>query len=107
MAKPWADMTIRKDPPRWAGASYAGRRMSECPADYLENIAGFHEWKARKGREENPPRLNNKGKPWFESDELFAKVARGWAKRAAGQGAFVAMPTTAPAAFDEPDDMPF
>ena len=80
MSKPWADMPIRKDPPR-ATESYAGRRMSECSEAYLLEYASFHDWKARKGREEDPPRLNNKGRPWYESDELTAKVARGWARR--------------------------
>ena len=82
LSKPWADMEIRKDPPRSSQPSHLGKRMSECSSAYLLDYASFHDWKAKKGREENPPRLNNKGKPWYESDELVAKVARGWAERA-------------------------
>lgn len=44
---------IRKDPPRWTGQSYAGARMSECPTDYLLNLAGFFDWKAQKDDEQN------------------------------------------------------
>ena len=80
MARDWADMAIRKDPPR-AKDSFVGQKMSKCTREYLLDYAAFHDWKAQKGREENPPRLNNKGKPWFESDELTAKIARGWAKK--------------------------
>lgn len=106
MAQPWADMEIRKDPPRWAGESYVGRRLSECPKDYLENLAGFCDWKAKKGREESPPRLNNKGKPWYEADELMAKLARGFALRAGSAAPPIVH--APPPAFDEPeDDVPF
>lgn len=102
----WANFTITKDPPRWDGPSYVGRVMSECPADYLLNLAGFFEWKAKKGREENPPRCNDKGKPWYERDELTAKLARGWAARN-GQSAPAPAPASEPVgdAFD--GDIPF
>ena len=46
----WADMVIRKDPPK-AKESFAGRKMSECTASFLRGYASFHEWKAQKGRE--------------------------------------------------------
>jgi hypothetical protein len=108
LAKEWADMEIRKDPPRTSQASSVGKRMSECTPEYLDDYASFHDWKAKKGREENPPRLNNRGKPWYESDELTAKVARGWAARArkAKPIPFVTK-ANPPAAFDEPEDLPF
>lgn len=83
LAREWADMEIRRDPPRTTQPSHVGKRMSECTEAYLLDYASFFDWKARKGREEDPPRLNNKGKPWYESDELTAKIARGWAARAA------------------------
>ena len=81
--KDWADMVINKDPPRTQQPSHIGKRMSECSEAYLLDYASFFDWKARKGREENPPRLNNNGKPWYERDELIAKIARGWARRVA------------------------
>jgi len=80
LMKDWGNPEIKKDPPRWAGESFVGKLMSECSPEYLNEYAGFYDWKASKGREENPPRLNSKGKPWFETDELVAKLARGWAK---------------------------
>ncbi len=89
----WADMEIRKDPPRTTQPSHVGKHMSECTEAYLLDYASFHEWKAKKGREETPVRLNNKGKPWYESDDLIAKVARGWAARVRATG--VAAPKAA------------
>jgi hypothetical protein len=74
----WANMEIRRDPPRTQQPSHVGKRMSECSDEYLRDYASFHDWKASKGREENPPRLNSKGKPWYEVDELTAKCARAW-----------------------------
>lgn len=82
LSRDWADMEIRRDPPRGTQPSHVGKRMSECSEAYLLEYASFFEWKAQKGREEDPPRLNSKGKPWYEGDELTAKVARGWAQRA-------------------------
>jgi hypothetical protein len=107
MSRDWADMLIRKDPPR-ATESFAGKRMSECTEAYLLEYAAFHDWKAKKGREEEPPRLNNKGEPWWKSDELTAKVARGWAKRAKGGTAKPKAPAPKPANTPEDfDELPF
>jgi hypothetical protein len=107
--KPWADMEIRKDPPRTNQPTSVGKRMSQCTAEYLEDYASFHDWKARKGREEEPPRLNNKGKPWYESDELVAKVARGWAQRARERPAAKRAPKQAEMLAEDmgEDDIPF
>lgn len=99
----WADMLIRKDPPK-AKESFAGRKMSECTPSYLRGYASFHEWKAQKGREETPVRLNAKGKPWHESDSLVAKVARGWARRI--EEGYVVAPKAAHGAAED-DDTPF
>lgn len=104
----WADMEIKRDPKRWIGDSCVGRRMSECPADYLLEYASFHEWAGNKGKAEDPPRLDNKQRPWFERDFLIAKLARGFAKRAAAKpqnGAPRPRPAPAQAEFGEhPDD---
>jgi len=41
---PYGDPDIRKDPSpkHWSGASHAGKKMSQCPADYLN---AFAKWK--------------------------------------------------------------
>jgi len=83
--KSWADKAITKDPKSYKGRSQVGRRYSLAPADWLESMAGFFEWKAQKGREENPPRLRNDGKPWHESDMFEAKLLRAWARRNAAK----------------------
>jgi len=96
----WADATIDKDPPKYKGRSQVGRRYSIAPVDWLESAAGFYEWKAQKGREENPVRLQtsgkNAGKPWHEADSFKAKLLRAWAKRNANK------PKAAPK--QEPED---
>jgi hypothetical protein len=44
----WGDPEIRKDPPRWQGTSYAGRRYSQTEPAYLDNLADFYAWKATR-----------------------------------------------------------
>jgi hypothetical protein len=107
----WADMEVRRDPKRWNGPSQVGKRMSECPADFLLEYASFHEWAANKSKSEPEPRLDNKGRPWYERDFLIAKLARGFAKRNGAKpvAAAVAAVKAAPRPkFDEPEeDVPF
>lgn len=79
---PYGNPEIRKDPPRWSGKSYVGSRMSDCPADYLENLAGFKDWQARKQEEANE--VDAKGRPRSDWSRKDAKLARGWARRSSG-----------------------
>jgi hypothetical protein len=81
LSKSWANVRIRKDPKRWDGASCEGMLMSEAPPEWHDCNASFLDWKAAKGREETPVRVNNKGKPWHEADTFNAKLSRAWAKR--------------------------
>ena len=81
----WADKKITKDPPKWKGPTQVNRTYSKAPIEWLESMAGFLDWKAQKGREEVPVRMNNKGKPWHESDTFEAKILRGWARRRAAK----------------------
>lgn len=100
----WGDPTIRKDPPRWQGQSYAGMPYSEAPADYLDTLAGFLDWAAGKAEEKNE--LTSNGKPRADYLRKDAARARGWALRAAKKGGGWRPP--APKA--EPmtdDDVPF
>jgi hypothetical protein len=85
LSQSWADKEIKKDPPRYSGPTMVGRRYSEAPSEWHESNAGFYEFKARKGREENPVRLKNNGKPWHEADTFEAKLCRAWGKRNAGR----------------------
>jgi hypothetical protein len=89
----WGDEIVKKDPPRWRGESFAGCKMSQCSADYLNELAGFFDWKAMKDAEQGSYK-NAKGeivptKPQYA--QKSAARARGWAKRNAGL-------STAPAA---------
>ncbi len=74
------DREVRKDPKRWidgGGASYVGRRFSECPSEYLEALADFKEWSASKplpGKEQ-----------YAENDRKDAARCRGFARRNKGK----------------------
>lgn len=75
----WGDPEVRYDPKRWRGESYKGRRYSECPADYLLELAGFLDWMAGKDEEEGgAEKLKYAG--YKRKD---AARARGWAARVA------------------------
>ena len=102
----WADRTIPKDPKQWKGRSQVNRRYSQAPAEWLEMAASNADFKAQKGREEVPVRLNNKGKPWHESDTFEAKLLRAWANRARQRPA-PAPPKSAPADPGGDDDFNF
>jgi len=85
------DQVVRKDPKRWVeqgGDSYAGCKMSECPAEYLDAVANLFDWMADRDDE-----AGRKGETYFNKkqnkdvpkDGAFkrkdAARARGWAKR--------------------------
>ena len=104
-ANEWADKTIQKDPPRWNGGSYVGRRYSQCPPDYLEVLAGYLDWKAANPRKDDAGNVltNNKGRPWHEVDAFEAQIVRAWARRNAARGPAMAAPA---AAYEAPADDP-
>jgi hypothetical protein len=70
---------IRRDPPSkyWSGESYAGRRMSECPADYLDAYAKYKNACAFMNEKEGK---EDKAK-YVGYDRKSAARARGWAQR--------------------------
>lgn len=76
---PHGDPVVKKDPKRWPAenGSYVGCRFSECPADYLEAMAGLNEWKAQQ--DERKGTDDDKRKAKF--NRLDAARARGWAQR--------------------------
>jgi hypothetical protein len=77
--------TVDKLPKNWDGSNIIGMRWEECASEDLLKLAGFYEWKAEKGRNEVPVRLNNKGEPWHKSDTFNAEICRGYAKRNQGK----------------------
>lgn len=97
---------VYKDPPRWKGQSYKGVRLSECPSDYLDALAEFHEWKAAN------PLPGKEGNTAYSTRD--AARCRGWAARArvggGGQGATRASGDPPPDFGGKPsedDDIPF
>lgn len=120
----YGDPEVRRDPPRWAGPSFAGRRYSETSPEFLECIAGFLDWAA--GQAESKGEVTTSGQPRAPYLRRDAARARGWrARMLAGGGGHVggrtpqppryepvrhAAPTPTPpageAAVDE-DDIPF
>lgn len=76
-----SDRDVYKDPPLWikkGGQSYAGKKFSQCPPDFLRDVASFAEWKAGKDHEEKV--LAKNGKPKWVYDCYEASAAAGWAK---------------------------
>lgn len=71
----YGNPVMKKDPPRWKGESCVGKKFSECPPDYLENLAGLREWQAEKN-EADPAKAKFAG-----NDRKDAARARGWAAR--------------------------
>lgn len=75
----YGDPDIRKDPPRWTGESFAGRRFSQTSPEYLECLAGFKAWSANE--DDKKGAVDDQGRPksyWAKKD---AALALGWARR--------------------------
>ena len=78
----YGDPSIRKDPPRWTGESFAGLTYSACSPEYLDELAIFLDWKAGKNEEDgSPEKLKFAG-----YDRKDAARARGWAARKRNDG---------------------
>lgn len=75
----YGDPEIRKDPKRWTGPSFVGRKYSDTSPEYLDCVAEFKVWQAGKDDETNA--VDSKGRPkshWARKD---AALAAGWARR--------------------------
>jgi hypothetical protein len=77
----WGAPAVRKDPKRWTGASYVGKKYSECPSDYLLQLAGLLDWQAGKDEEKG----DTDSLKYAGYKRRDAARARGWAKRNAGK----------------------
>lgn len=75
----YGDPEIRKDPSpkHWTGASYKGRKMSQCPPEYLDAFAKYKDACAYMNEKEGDP---DKAK-YVTYDRRDAKRARAWAER--------------------------
>lgn len=74
----WGNPVVRKDPRGWKGDSFVGCRFSECPPEYLDELASLFDWMGDKDEEEGK---TYKGKPTAPYKRSDAGRARGWAKR--------------------------
>lgn len=63
----------------WTGLSMKGRKYSQCPAEFLDQLAELHEYSARKADEKGEK--TDKGKPVGDFRRRDARLARGWAQR--------------------------
>lgn len=70
---------VKFNPRDWTGPSMTGREMSECPADFLEMLAGTFDYFAMKAEEADEK--TTAGKPVAPYKRKDAARARGWAKR--------------------------
>ena len=104
---PYGDPVIKaKDPRDWTGPTMAGRKFSECPAEYLELLAERYDYFAAKADETNEVAAN--GKPKSHYSRLDAARARGWAARIRAGGVKpAAAAAPAPGWADDPDSVPF
>lgn len=44
----YGDFVMKKDPPRYKGPSFAGKKLSQTSAEYCEAVMGFKLWQAEK-----------------------------------------------------------
>lgn len=71
------DPSLKKDPPRWKGRSYAGLPFSRCPPDYLDEVADFRQWCSdQEGASSDPAK-----RKFAPHSARLAALARGWAAR--------------------------
>jgi hypothetical protein len=75
----YGDPLLKFMPRDWTGASFKGRRFSECPAALLEMVAETFDYFAQQA--ESKDERTDKGKPVADYKRADAARARGWAKR--------------------------
>jgi hypothetical protein len=73
----WGDEEIKFNPRDWSGQSCKGLKMSQCPAEFLEELAKVCDYFAVK----NEGVKTDSGKPKSDYDKRTAARARGWARR--------------------------
>lgn len=93
----YGDPVVRmKDPRDWTGPIMKGRKFSECPPEYLDQIADRFDYFADKADDEGE-KLDN-GKAASHYKRIDSARARGWAARIrSGRHKQRAEPAAAPA----------
>lgn len=97
----WGNPQLKFMPRDWTGASFKGRRFSECPAGLLDLVAETFDYFASQA--EAKDERTDKGKPVADYKRQDAARARGWAKRIR-DGKHTAPASSAPSFGDEPVD---
>lgn len=81
----WGDEEVKKNPKRWQGESFAGRRMSECPPEFLDCLAEHFDYKAAREADDAASLTDAdeaaKKKKYSGYSRKSAARARGWAAR--------------------------
>jgi hypothetical protein len=75
----YGDPVVKFNPRNWTGDSQKGRFMSECPTEFLDQLAETFDYFARKADEANE--LTSTGKAVAPYKRKDAARARGWAAR--------------------------
>lgn len=76
----WGDPVVKaRDPKDWTGESMIGKKLSECPPNYLDMVADRADYFALKNDEKGEK--DAKGNPKSKWDRKNAALARGWARR--------------------------
>lgn len=75
----YGDPVVKFNPRDWSGDSCKGLPMSQCPAEFLEMLAGTFDYFAKKAEETGE--TTNAGKPVAPYKRKDAARARGWALR--------------------------
>lgn len=90
--RPGDDEQVFKDPKEkyWQGESFAGCKLSECPAEYLRAYAKYKGACAFMGRKEGDPAKLQ----YAERDEKTAALARSWAEFREASGTEAKAPDT-------------
>lgn len=78
----FGDPSVKKDPTDqfWRGASFVNKRLSECPAEYLDAFAKYKDLCAKLKEKDG----SEAKKKYAAYDRADAARARGWARRIRG-----------------------
>jgi hypothetical protein len=75
----YGDFVVKKSPPRWKGEDFAGMRLSQCTAEFLESLAGFNDWRGKQDDLKGEKTAKGQPKSFFAYKD--AARCRGWAAR--------------------------
>jgi hypothetical protein len=98
---------VRFNPRDWTGESCKNRKMSECPAEFLDLLAETFDYFADQAEQSHE--LTTTGKPVAPYKRKDAARARGWAVRVRAHGQKTPSQAGPPGWADAPtdDDVPF